>query len=102
MHKNHFGLALGSLFALLHAVWLLAVAVIPEPLYNFIHWVLTLHHVDFSFNILPFSLTKAVILVAMTFVFGYIIGWLFMAFLACCKKHCKGKCCSQEGCRCGK
>ena len=89
-------MAVGALLALIHAVWSLAVALIPGPLYSFISWVFTLHHLDLTFNILAFNLVNAIILVVLTFVIGYIIGWLFAAIYVCCGKS------KASGCSCQK
>lgn len=90
MSKNQLGLVLGSLLALLHVVWSLAVAVMPAALQNFLNWDLALHHIDFQFTLLPFNLGNAVILVILTFIVGYLVGWisgwLIKTVGKCCEK----------------
>lgn len=77
MSKNKLGLVVGSFLALLHAVWSIAVAIIPTSVEGFFVWVLTLHHIDIPFTIItPFVLANAVILIVLTFVVGYIVGWV--------------------------
>lgn len=81
MTKNTLGLVVGLFFAIVHAVWSVAVALIPGPLQAFINWVLALHHVSLVMVMMPFVLSNAIILVILTFVVGYIFGWL-IAFLS--------------------
>lgn len=80
MSKNKFGLAVGSLFALLHALWSLTVAIMPETLQSFLDWVMKLHHIGIPFTITTFHLMNALLLVILTFVVGYLLGWV-IAFL---------------------
>ena len=78
--KNVAGIVLGIFFALIHAVWLLFVAITPMGLQRFITWVLDLHHIAMPFSIItPFNFLNALLLVIVTFVFGYIFGWVFAA-----------------------
>lgn len=71
--KNTLGLTLGLFSAIIHLVWSLLVALkAAEPLMD---WVLSLHHIEFQYSIVPFSIGSTVWLVILTFVLGYIIGW---------------------------
>ena len=80
MSKNKAGLVVGSFIALMHLVWSIAVAVIPNGMQVFISWIINLHHLRIPIMIVtPFILMNAVILIIMTFVFGYIYGWIFAA-----------------------
>ncbi len=77
MSKNTLGLIVGSFLALFHAVWSLAVAIMPAALQSFMNWVLTIHHISLPMTIItPFVLANAVMLVIFTFVMGYICGWV--------------------------
>jgi hypothetical protein len=76
MSKNRWGLIVGCFLALTHAVWSLAVAIMPSTLTAFVKWILDLHHLTIPFTINPFVLSKAITLIALTFVFGYIYGWI--------------------------
>ncbi len=79
------GLALGSFVAIVHVVWAILLAIgLAKPLLDFI---LSVHHIQVSFSIEPFSLGKAVLLVVVTFVVGYIFGWVFATGWNKCKKH---------------
>ncbi len=81
MNKNQVALAFGGIIALIHAIWVLAIAITPEGVKAFIDWILGLHFLAIPFTITPFAIGPAVTLVVMTFIYGYIIGWVFMAIL---------------------
>lgn len=81
MTKNQWGLVFGLFLAVVHAVWSAAVAIAPATLQRFIDWVLGLHHISLPLAITAFSLGKAVTLVILTFVIGYILGWIFGVLL---------------------
>lgn len=77
LDKNATGLALGVFLAVVHLGWLVLVAVgLAKPLMDL---VLMLHHLSFSYSVLPFSLGAAVGLLAFVFVAGYVFGWVFAA-----------------------
>ena len=77
LNPSKVGLALGAMFAVLHAVWSAAVALVPGPLQKFLDWVFALHHLKPMYSLLPFNLMNAVILVILTFVVGYVVGFVF-------------------------
>jgi hypothetical protein len=69
------GLALGSMVGLLHLVWSLIVAIgLAQPLVDFI---LKVHMVEAKHTILPFSFWSALTLVVVTFLIGYVVGYVF-------------------------
>ncbi len=71
---NKVGLAVGGLFAVIHAVWALMVSGgIAKP---FMDWILSLHFMSFQYSMTPFSLGTAVMLVIVTAVLGYIMGFV--------------------------
>lgn len=68
---------MGGLFlSLVHLLWLLCIAVSQKGMQWFVDWIMELHHLQTKITVLPFSLGKAVILVVLTFVVGYALGWL--------------------------
>ncbi len=68
------GLVLGGLFGLWHALWSLLVAIgAAKPLMD---WVFTLHMIRVQYTLLPFDPTKAIVLVVVTAIMGYVMGWL--------------------------
>lgn len=74
-HKT--GLTLGAVLALIHAAWLLFVLIAPQGVQKFLTWVLGLHHIAMGFQILPFHPLSALLLLAVTFAFGYLLGQVF-------------------------
>lgn len=75
LHPHTTGLALGSLFAVLHFLWAIAVAVgLAQPVMDFIF---RMHMVTPVLTVEPFSIARAVVLIILTFVVGYVVGWLF-------------------------
>ncbi|MBS3088521.1 hypothetical protein J4402_01955 [Candidatus Pacearchaeota archaeon] len=75
--KNKCGLALGLFFAIVHAVWALAVAIIPGSLQSFLDWIFALHFVAPVWSLTAFNFVNAILLVIVTFITGYILGWVF-------------------------
>jgi hypothetical protein len=77
LNKKGVALALGSLLGLFHAVWALLVWVgVAQRFYD---WILSLHFISLPLVILPFHFWTAVLLVIVTFVVGYVMGWVFAA-----------------------
>ncbi len=87
MSKNRLGLVIGSLLAICHALWSLAVALIPAQLQNFLEWVMRLHHIAMPFTITAFHLSNAITLVILVFIEGYILGWVLAWLLKVLGKH---------------
>lgn len=80
MSKNGLGLVVGLFLALLHFIWSILVAIMPETIQNFFLWVFSLHHIAIPFAIVtPFVLSRAIVLVILTFITGYITGWVLGA-----------------------
>ena len=77
LNKNKVGLVLGSFFGLAHLVWgILVAAGWAQPLMDFIY---SLHMIDNLSIVEDFSLSKAIGLIVLTFVVGYIVGTIFAA-----------------------
>jgi hypothetical protein len=75
--KNKTGLTFGFLISFMHLVWSLLIALgVAQAYMNFI---LGLHMINMPITVMPFSLSKTLCLVAITFIAGYFFGW-FMAF----------------------
>jgi tetrahydromethanopterin S-methyltransferase subunit F len=77
LNKNKTGLVLGLFFAVIHLVWALLVLIVPVTLQNFLNWVFKLHSLTPIYTITSFNLVNAVFLLIVTFVFGYILGYIF-------------------------
>lgn len=75
LNGKHVGLAVGSFTALCHLVWAILVGFGgAKPVVDF---VLGLHHLSIPYVITPFNVGQAVTLVILTFVGGYVAGWIF-------------------------
>lgn len=79
VNSHKVGLVLGGVLAIWHAVWVLMVLVgLAKP---FLDWIFGLHFLNFTYSINPFSFGKALMLVIVTGIFGYlfgfVIGWLW-------------------------
>jgi len=72
---NKLGLTLGILFAIIHAVWALVVGLGYGQ--KLISWIMGLHFMGAPMMIGGFSFGRALVLIAVTFIAGYIFGWLF-------------------------
>ena len=75
--KNKPGLTFGFLISFFRLLWsILAALGIAQAMLNF---VLNIHMLSVQITVMPFSLIKAVGLIIVTFIVGYVFGWL-MAF----------------------
>lgn len=77
LDKKHVGLSLGIFFALIHAIWALIVAFgYGQALLD---WILSMHSMTAVLVVGAMTLGRALGLIALSFVFGYVLGWLFAA-----------------------
>lgn len=90
-NKNKIGLIFGIFLAVMHALWSLAVAVMPGYLQKFLDWAFELHSLKPIYVITSFNLVNAILLVALTFVVGYVFGWVFAVIWNWVKKGEKHK-----------
>ncbi len=66
------GLVVGGAFAIMHAVWALAVFLgVAKP---FLDFVMGLHFLNFQYDVLPFSWGSALTLIVITGIIGYLVG----------------------------
>lgn len=78
LKKHQAGLALGSLFALLHLLWSAAVGFgWGAAIYS---WLLRMHFIELNVAFTPFNWLTALLLVIRAFIAGYLIGLLFSFF----------------------
>ncbi len=77
LKNNKVGLALGIFISFIHLIWILLVAIIPSGLQSLIDWIFTIHSIKPVYTILPIVWLNALYLIVLTFVVGYILGWLF-------------------------
>lgn len=71
------GLALGGIVALWHLVWSGLVAVGAAQ--TVLDFVLRIHFLEVPVTLLPFSAQIAALLVAVTFLLGFLLGYVFAA-----------------------
>lgn len=83
--KNKTGLTFGFLISFLHLIWSILVALgIAQAWLNF---VFNMHMLSMSTVVLPFNIIKALGLIVITFIVGYILGWLMAFFWNKCFKE---------------
>ena len=84
INKNKTGLTFGFLISSMHLFWSILVLLgVAQALVNFI---LALHMISMPVTIMPFSLVNALGLIVVTFVVGYVFGWLMAFFWNKCFK----------------
>lgn len=86
LNNNHVGLTLGIFLALWHAVWAFVVALGFGQRY--LDMILPMHFLNNIYSVMLFSPLKALGLVLMAFVCGYIMGWIFAAIWNGVKRYC--------------
>ena len=75
--KNKTGVTWGLFFAIFHAIWALAVAIMPGTLQSFLDWVFHIHFLERVWILTSFNFLNALVLVVFTFVVGYVLGWVY-------------------------
>jgi hypothetical protein len=71
---NRFALKLGLLFAAFHLIW--ALLVLAELAEGLLSWFSAMNFVEIPFIVLPFNFVTLLVKLAITFVFGYVLGWI--------------------------
>jgi hypothetical protein len=75
LNKNKTGLALGSLFGLLHLVW--SVLVYFGWGQSLLNFIFTLHSLTTPVTVIGFDIMRSVGLIIVTSVVGYVFGYVF-------------------------
>jgi len=75
LSQNSVGLAVGSVYALWHLCWSILVAIGAAQ--TLLDWLLRMHFLNNPFRVEGFSFGTAAILIVVTFVIGYVLGWVF-------------------------
>ncbi len=78
LNKNKAGLILGSFMGLMHLAW--SVMVAAGSAQALLDLVFHFHFLNNPLVVGAFSVRTAVILIALTFLVGYVVGWV-LAFL---------------------
>ncbi len=75
LNQKQMALTFGSLAAIVHVVWVLFV--VTGNAQGWLNFVLGLHFITSSVVVGGFVPMVALTLIVVTFVLGYVIGWLF-------------------------
>ncbi len=84
INKNKTGLTFGFLISFIHIIW--SILVVLGLAQWWLNFVLGVHMLSVQVTVLPFDFIKAITLVIMTFVVGYVFGWLMAFFWNKCFK----------------
>ncbi len=84
LSKSRLGLVFGVLLSAAHLGWL--VMVLTGVAETVLDWVLEMHFMSFTYSILDFNYLSALLLLVMTFVAGYVAGFVLAAVLNWAKK----------------
>lgn len=77
LDKNKTGLVVGLFLAAIHLIWSLGVLAVRDPMQNFLDWIFAIHALQPIWVITSFSFMNMIWLLIVTFVIGYILGWIF-------------------------
>jgi len=77
LDKNKIGLSLGLVISGIHALWALAVAVVPAGLQSVLDFIFRMHFIEPIYKLTAFNIVNALMLIVMTFCVGYVVGWAF-------------------------
>ncbi len=75
LNPHNTGMSLGSFALLIHCVWILMVGAGWAK--GFADWLLSLHMLNITLKMTMFSWGTAVMLLIVTFIIGYLFGWVF-------------------------
>ena len=78
LEKYKAGLIVGLLMALCHLVW--SILVVTNVAQVAIDWIYKMHFLNNPFLVQPFDVATAGMLILMTFVVGFVVGWLIALF----------------------
>ena len=77
MKESKAALIFGTVGAVRHLIW--AILVLLGLAEGYLNFILGLHFLNNPYTVSAFNLTNALMLIAVTFVIGYLAGWLFAA-----------------------
>lgn len=78
INKNKTGLTFAFLISSMHLFW--SILVFLGVAQALLGYVFDIHMLDMAITVMPFSLVKAMELIIVTFVIGYVFGWLMAYF----------------------
>ena len=74
LNASKVGFAVGGALAIFHALWSLMVAIGLAQVY--LDWIFKLHFLNFQYSINTFSFGNAIMLVIVTGIIGYVMGYI--------------------------
>jgi len=75
MKRNKVALSVASFVVLVHLIWVILVGLnLANP---WIAWLLGLHFLNNPFRFQPFDYATAIVLIIVTGILGYAVGWVF-------------------------
>jgi len=78
LNDNTIAMIFGLLLGGWHLIWSILILIgLAQPFLNFIFWI---HMLSVPVTVKAFTITQSLILILVTFVIGYVVGWAF-AFL---------------------
>ena len=77
MNKNKAGLVGGIFLGAAHLLWALAIGLFPSLMQSLLDFIFRLHFISNGWQLSVFNFVDAVLLVIITFLVGYAVGWLF-------------------------
>ena len=86
LNKKQVGLTLGIFAAIVHLVWLIAVAIGVQKA---VDWILLLHSIKLDLVLTNVVLLNAILLIVVAFIGGYVVGWIFAAIYNWSAKCCR-------------
>jgi len=75
LNSHKVGLAFGGMLAVWHAIW--ALMVYAGMAKAFMDWIFNLHFLNFQYSINSFDFGTALMLVIVTGIIGYLMGYIF-------------------------
>ncbi|MDD5133508.1 MAG: hypothetical protein PHD81_04740 [Candidatus Nanoarchaeia archaeon] len=77
LDANKLGLTLGIFIGGLHLIWALFILASTSLTQKFLDWIFPLHFLNNVWQVSNFNAVYALMLVILTFLSGYVMGWIF-------------------------
>src|SRR3989344_6097565 len=71
LEKNKIGLVVGLFLAIIHAIWSILVAIIPNGLQSFLDWRFGIHFLEPVLKLTEFNFMGAILLIIIAFISGF-------------------------------
>ena len=77
MNKNKAGLVGGIFLGAAHLLWVVCIAISHSLMQSLLDFIFRIHFISNGWKLSTFNFVDAVLLIVITFLIGYAIGWLF-------------------------